>query len=190
MKTASWFTVGAALGRIGISRGTPRNVFGGYRLFKALAPHGHMLRMERAEYEVEFQKILGALDPQQTWDRLHELAGDAEPVLLCFEKPPFTATNWCHRRMVAEWFEKTLGHEVPEYHPNIHGVLRKAAAREPDPEDVAAIETYVGKTCWHNRHRYEVLGVNPKVPDQALVRRDDGTHVTITVETLERYFSG
>jgi hypothetical protein len=35
---------------------------------------------------------------------VHRLAGGAEPVLLCWERPPFTADNWCHRRMVAAWF--------------------------------------------------------------------------------------
>ncbi|MBW7996799.1 MAG: DUF488 domain-containing protein [Candidatus Glassbacteria bacterium] len=43
------------------------------------------------------------------------MAGGFEPVLLCFEKPPFGDDNWCHRRMVAEWLSDTLGIEVPEY---------------------------------------------------------------------------
>jgi hypothetical protein len=52
----------------------------------------------------------------------------AEPVLLCYEVPPFTAPqpiaqaglttigrqNWCHRRLVAVWFQETLGIEVAE----------------------------------------------------------------------------
>ncbi|MCL6442574.1 MAG: DUF488 domain-containing protein, partial [Alicyclobacillus sp.] len=31
-------------------------------------------------------------------------------VLLCYEKH----NDWCHRRMVADWFEKELGVVVPE----------------------------------------------------------------------------
>ena len=42
------------------------------------------------------------------------LAGDSEPVLLCFERPPINADNWCHRRMVTEPFGETLSLEVPE----------------------------------------------------------------------------
>jgi hypothetical protein len=40
-----------------------------------------------------------------------------EPVMLCFEKPPFTVTNWCHRRMAAAWLERELGIEVNELGP-------------------------------------------------------------------------
>jgi hypothetical protein len=59
------------------------------------------------------------LDPQHTWNQLHELAAGAEPVLLCWELPPFTASNWCHRRMAAAWFEDQLGIEVDEL-PHAH----------------------------------------------------------------------
>jgi hypothetical protein len=54
------------------------------------------------------------LDPQQTWDQLHELAAGAEPVLLCWEQPPFTESNFCHRRMAATWFRRELGEVVDE----------------------------------------------------------------------------
>jgi hypothetical protein len=32
----------------------------------------------------------------------------------CASTAPFMATNWCHRRMVAEWFLRELGVDVPE----------------------------------------------------------------------------
>ena len=35
---------------------------------------------------------------------LQQLSGEDEPVMLCFEQLPFNDDNWCHRRMVAEWF--------------------------------------------------------------------------------------
>jgi hypothetical protein len=113
MKTASWMTYRGE-GRVGISLGSPRGQPAGYRLFRPLAPTRAMLHMPRAEYEPLYAEILAALDPRATWDRLHELAGGAEPVLLCFEKPPFTATNWCHRRLAAAWLERELGVQVPE----------------------------------------------------------------------------
>jgi hypothetical protein len=114
MKTAGYFTY-TGPGRIGISRGVPRGIPTGYRMFRGLAP-GPWFRDAEAPYYCHLyrREILDRLDPQATWDRLHELAGGAEPTLLCFERPPFTRTNWCHRRLVAEWLGDALGVEVPE----------------------------------------------------------------------------
>jgi hypothetical protein len=70
--------------------------------------------MSRPVYEREYFTQLGELSPRRVWDDLVRLAGGAEPVILCFEKPPFNEGNWCHRRMVAQWFEATLGEKVPE----------------------------------------------------------------------------
>lgn len=121
MKTGSWLTIGNTPGRVGISLGSPRGQPAGFRLYKALAPTGDMLRMsDQAAYRVKYEAILAQLDPQKVWEDLHRLAGkdeagnQIEPIILCFEKPPFTEKNWCHRRMAAEWFEKHLGVQVPE----------------------------------------------------------------------------
>lgn len=61
-------------------------------------------------YAFEYFDQLFLLNPQQVWDELHELAGDAEPTLLCYEKPG----QFCHRRLVAKWFEVELGEFVDE----------------------------------------------------------------------------
>lgn len=114
MKTASWYTWRGE-GRVGISVGTPRGMPAGYKLYRPLNPTRDMLHMARPEYEKIYFGMLGQLDPQKVWDDLHVMAKGAEPVLLCFERPPFTEGNWCHRRMVADWFDRTLGHQVPEY---------------------------------------------------------------------------
>ena len=117
MKTASFKTY-TGLGRISIARYAPRDAPAGYRVFKRLAPGKWFNSVSRPEYERLFQlEVLGPLDPQQTLDELITLAGGTEPVLLCWEKPPFHATNWCHRRMVADWFKQKLGIDVPEYDP-------------------------------------------------------------------------
>lgn len=113
MKTASFFTY-AGPGRISIARYAPRGTPAGFRIYRPLNPTAPMLKLDRAEYEPLYLAILAGLDPRQVWDNLHRLAGDAEPVLLCWERPPFTVTNWCHRRMVADWFEQALDVEVPE----------------------------------------------------------------------------
>lgn len=115
MLTSSYFTFKGP-GRIGISRGFPR----GYTkipMFRQLAPGPWFNSVSKPEYEKLFYAQLAALNPQAVWDELHRLAGDAEPVLLCYERTPFTDTNWCHRRMVASWLESTLGIVVNEYEP-------------------------------------------------------------------------
>jgi ParB/RepB/Spo0J family partition protein len=112
VKTSSWY-VWRGAGRVGISVGTPRGMPAGYRLFRPLNPRREMLPLPPDEYEVLYGAILADLDPQATWDRLHELAGGAEPVLLCYERDP----THCHRRLVATWLEAELGHIVPEFDP-------------------------------------------------------------------------
>lgn len=109
-------------GRIIISRGYPRDLGSGYKIYRALAP-GEWFRF--SEYKASqdkfreryFREILSVLNPQAVYDHLHKLAGDAEPVLLCWEKDPSKPDDWCHRRMVANWFHDALGVNVPEYAP-------------------------------------------------------------------------
>jgi hypothetical protein len=114
MKTASFRTY-TGPGRISIARWAPRWTSAGYRVFSALAPGRWFNGVDRATYRQLYDsEILARLDPQRTWDQLHELAAGAEPVLLCWEQPPFTTENWCHRRIVAEWFKEQLGLEVGE----------------------------------------------------------------------------
>jgi hypothetical protein len=114
MKTASFFTYQGP-GRISIARYAPRNTPAGYRTFRALAPGEWFNKVTEERYrELYFAEVLGVLDPRVTLDTLCDLAAGAEPVLLCWERPPFTADNWCHRRMVAEWFGEKLGIDLPE----------------------------------------------------------------------------
>jgi hypothetical protein len=83
-------------------------------MYRALAPTRPMLDVPLARYEPAYLQILARLDPHQVWVDLHELAGGAEPVMMCFEAPPFDEVNFCHRRMVAQWFERELGFVVDE----------------------------------------------------------------------------
>lgn len=78
----------------------------GYRMYKALAPTWDILNTSesKTDYEPRFMKeILAPLNPAKVVDDLRKLAGDHPPVLLCFEVPPFTHANFCHRHMVANW---------------------------------------------------------------------------------------
>jgi hypothetical protein len=114
LKTASFFSY-TGPGRVSIARYPPRGTPAGFRVFKALAPGAWFNSVTREEYERLYAEQLSKLDPAQTKADLEKLAGGAEPVLLCYEKPPFTDTNWCHRRLAAEWFERELGIQVPEH---------------------------------------------------------------------------
>jgi hypothetical protein len=76
------------------------------RKLLALAPTPDMLKINQADYNAAFAKILAKLDPQAIAAELGDNA-----VLLCFEKPG----EICHRRAVAEWLERTLGIEVTEF---------------------------------------------------------------------------
>jgi hypothetical protein len=119
MKTASWSTY-TGPGRVGICIGSPRGQPAGYRFYRPLAPTRDMLKLPPSRYDPMYAVILAKLDPERVWDDLHKLATDRagvehEPILMCFEKPPFKyPDNLCHRRTVARWFRAELGRFVPE----------------------------------------------------------------------------
>jgi len=76
-----------------------------------------MLKMTNGEYRAAYQEILDRLDPRKVYQELGE-----DAILLCWEKPG----EFCHRRLVAEWLERELGVEVPEYaEPEKHPGLFK-----------------------------------------------------------------
>lgn len=60
-------------------------------------------RVYRLRYQTE---VLDNLEAQDVLNALPEGA-----ILLCWER----AGDFCHRRIVAEWFETELGIVVPEY---------------------------------------------------------------------------
>ena len=114
MKTAS-FSSYRGPGRIGITVGRPREIKRAeYEIYPQLAPEWSWLGLPYDEYRPLYFERLEALDAQQVWDELHALVPGQEPVLLCFEQPPLTVDNWCHRQMVAEWFADELGVAVTE----------------------------------------------------------------------------
>ena len=113
MKTGSWKTY-TGPGRVSISRSSPRRAPAGYRIYKTLAPGPWFNSVSRDEYIRLFAEQLAALDPGKVMTELKALAGDAEPVLMCWEVPPWTENNWCHRRLVATWFERECGLLIPE----------------------------------------------------------------------------
>lgn len=143
MKTASFRTY-TGPGRVSIARFAPRGCPAGYKIYKALAPGPWFNSVSKEEYLKRFCfEVLAPLKPIHVYDELHRLVGDGvEPVLLCWEVPPFTDSNWCHRRIVAEWFQRTLQKTVPELDP---GAVKPTPSApvvklpEPQPATVTTI---------------------------------------------------
>jgi hypothetical protein len=100
---------------------------GGYRMYRDLAPTKDILygSKDEATYRIRFfGEVLARLDPQKVLSDLEARSEEGLAVLLCFEKPPLHAKNWCHRTMVAEWIQDTTGVAVEEW----------SGARESNPE--------------------------------------------------------
>jgi hypothetical protein len=115
MLTSSWYAPRSADHQIiGISRGVPRRMAAGYRLYRALAPGEWFRTASTEEYlRLYHAEILAPLDPGEVWADLHRLAGGKVPVLVCYEQ--IDAGEWCHRGIIAKWFAETLGVDVGEY---------------------------------------------------------------------------
>ncbi len=116
MKTSS-FNQYSGVGRISIACYAPSWAKRGFKIYPKLNPKREWLKIyDKALYtKLYTEEILSKLDAQTVWDELHVLAHPYEPILLCWERPPFNDRNFCHRRIIAEWFEKELGKKVPEY---------------------------------------------------------------------------
>jgi hypothetical protein len=132
--TASWFgPLSEDHVRIGISRGVPRRQPAGFRRYPKLNPGPWFASCATAEeYVARYDaEVLSRLDPRKVAEQLLELAGGRVPVLCCFER--VGGPGWCHRALVAAWFEaagigcRELGHEADALHP-----LRPAPERKAD----------------------------------------------------------
>lgn len=93
---------------ISISAKAPVNYKG--KEFKTLAPKWHFFKKYKEDGDSEYytkcyqEEVLKRLNPKEIYDKLDGA------ILLCYEKPG----EFCHRRLVADWLEKSLGIEVPE----------------------------------------------------------------------------
>ena len=101
MKTSGYFIYRGS-GRIAISRSVPGRFRAGLKIFRELAPGSWFRTVDLNTYREKYLQQLSKLDPLATWKTLHDLAEGHEPILLCYETPPFDEQNFCHRRMVAE----------------------------------------------------------------------------------------
>jgi uncharacterized protein YeaO (DUF488 family) len=101
---------------ISISRKAPEWYTGAQ--YKALAPNYWLLKqykdktIDTENYTNYFYTdVLDKLDPAIVWHDLTQLGNGENIAILCYERPG----EFCHRRIVAEWLESTLGVLVPEF---------------------------------------------------------------------------
>jgi hypothetical protein len=101
--------------RVGISRGLPHGLPGGYRRYARLAP-GAWFRSEldpHAWSRRYFDEMLARLDPARVVRRAHgddPWPGPGVAVLRAATPNP----RWCHRGLVSAWLHDALGLEVFE----------------------------------------------------------------------------
>lgn len=104
---------------LSISRNPPKWYTG--TELKLLAPPWSLIKKahlgaSEEVYAAEYKRlVLDHLDPLEVYKSIVSKLGE-NVTLLCFEtlqKPG----EYCHRRMVANWFETNLSIEVPEWQP-------------------------------------------------------------------------
>lgn len=111
----------SSLPKVGITVGSPR--FLGYDLadrIKSLAPYGGILSItDRDEFT---RAMLARLDRPGIVDhvaeRLNEIASRRHAdgiILCCFENIAAKPDLWCHREIVAKWWQERTGEEMLEY---------------------------------------------------------------------------
>ena len=115
MKTACWFSkMPEGHTKIGISRGIPRRIAAGYRVYRTLAPGPWFSSVPPAEYGRRYKaEVLDRLDPHAVAAELLDLAHGGIPVMVCYERPMLPG-QWCHRAMAALWLAEALGRPIPE----------------------------------------------------------------------------
>jgi hypothetical protein len=114
IKTGCWFTpLPEGHVRIGISRGVPRRMPEGYRVFRKLAPGEWFSSVSVDEYDRRYRgEVLARFDPRAIAAQLQQLAAGGVAVMLCYERAD--CGLWCHRAMAAKWLADALGIVVPE----------------------------------------------------------------------------
>lgn len=95
---------------ISVSQGESKWHKGNYKCYKSLAPSWDIINEadEQIYTKRYITEILSKLDAKKVYDDLGE-----DAVLICFEKP----NDFCHRQIIARWFEAKLGIKVEEFIP-------------------------------------------------------------------------
>jgi len=116
LKTGRYSTFTADQGiAVATSVGLPRFRLG-YAIeheIDALKPFG-LLKLPRDRFEVAYRKRLDLTGPERLRWQFQEIAAEhpGEPlVFLCFED---VSKQWCHRRLLADWWLERTGQLIPE----------------------------------------------------------------------------
>jgi hypothetical protein len=117
MKTSYFSNIRNIKVPLSISQHPPKWYVGAQ--FKVLAPPWSLVEMahkglSKEVYTNEFKRVvLAHLDPREVYDAIVDEYSN-EVTLMCFEKIE-NPGDFCHRRIVADWFEEHLKIEVPEW---------------------------------------------------------------------------
>jgi hypothetical protein len=204
--TASWFArLPASIQRIGISRGTPRNIGAGYFRLMELAPGPWFKSVTAAEYLARFNAQLTDLDPHRIRERFEQLGGGRDVALLCYEnaRDIHHGKTWCHRCMVGQWLNDTVAAGVEEYGfpdldpwasfrsqhtpPPRYG---EAGSRPAPPAEPLLIDPWLGrKAADIDGVTWTVIGRSEQFPDQAEIASDSTGEIrVISRHVLEKRF--
>lgn len=113
MYTGSFSKQGSKPNAVSIARTVPRVYMG--KKCEILAPKFSLLDAYKAGQitEEEYTNIYNNTVLEPLKDKIKELYYETlgeDSILLCWEK----YTEFCHRRLVAKWFETNLGVVIPE----------------------------------------------------------------------------
>lgn len=101
---------------VSIARGRPWYYPNIRHELKSLAPTLNLLKefkmglVTEKEYVEQFNAMLANLNVNDVINELHQKTGGDEPVIMCH----CATKHFCHRHLVAEWFEKETGEVVQE----------------------------------------------------------------------------
>lgn len=107
VRTSSFFTYSGPYG-VSIANSVPKGCSG--LAYKPLVPSWILVKylregkIDKEKYTEEYLKQLSSLDPNKVYEDLFKIYNE-NPVLLCWEP----AGEFCHRRIVGEWLESSLG---------------------------------------------------------------------------------
>lgn len=85
--------------------------------FKSLAPNWKLSKMYKSkqlsdsEFEKEYLEHLNNLDAKTIFEQINFLTGNSEPILMTHGNK----SSFCHRHIVAQWFEENLEVEIEEF---------------------------------------------------------------------------
>ena len=85
--------------------------------FKSLAPNWKLSEMHKSkqlsdsEFEKEYLEQLNNLDAKTIFEQINFLTGNNEPILMTHGNK----SSFCHRHIVAEWFEENLEVQIEEF---------------------------------------------------------------------------